>query len=507
MQKKDLFLTGLLLLLVILIFYPLFYTDYVFTDEIVQLWEYRPGRPIVDFNMFIGNGRWFAELLVKNSFSKIETIHEITYLRVLSLVGWLVCIPIWYVSLKRVIGPNSYRDDRSYQMLPFFTCLYLVTSLPFAISIQWASCMELFITNTCGLLSGTLIYKSIRLTEDKFTISIPAAIAGTFLGLVSLFTYQSGMGCFLIPFLFHYIAPYTPKKDKVFIAGIAAYILLYALYYPLYKLNLHLYNIGDSPRASLHIDVLYKTAYFIARPLERSFRFTIIANENSIVAAAAYILLLLGWITLAIFRFGKAKRWQAIKFMAAVFIVFWLSYLPSLVVKENYASNRSQLALDLCVWLAYAEMIVFFIKKKQVLSVIATLVTVVFIISAGKNFRQYFLRPVSREYVATRHFIQQHYQPNIHTIYFIRPAEEAFAQKFHIPISMDEFGIPSSYMDWVPDNLSRQLVFEITGNRTLAQSLIVKHWPDRESYLRSGTTINNNTLLIDMPAIIKAIPQ
>src|SRR6185503_12659523 len=106
-------------------------------------------------------------------FSTINTVHEVTYLRVFSLVGWLICIPIWYVCLKRVIGPNSYRDDRNYQLLPFFTCFYLVTSLPFAISIQWASCMELFIANTTGLLSGTFIYKSIQFTENKFTISIP----------------------------------------------------------------------------------------------------------------------------------------------------------------------------------------------------------------------------------------------------------------------------------------------------------------------------------------------
>jgi hypothetical protein len=504
MQQKDLFLTGILLLVVVLIFYPLFYTDYIFTDEVVQLWRYRPGT---DFYMFISNGRWITEILFRYLFSAIDTIHEVTYLRVFAFVGWLICIPIWYVCLKRIMSPNSYRDEPGYRMLPFFTCLYLVTSLPFAISIQWAACMELFIANTCGLLSGTLLYRRMGFTEGQFRISVWAAIAAALLGIVSLFTYQSGMGCFLIPFLFHYIARYTSKKDKVLMAGIGAYLLIYGIYFLLYKLNLQLNNIPHSPRTSLQIDIIGKLSYFFARPLERSFRFTIITDEDSKLAAAVFRGLLLVWMALVFVRFGKTKWLQAVKFIAAVTIVWILSFLPSMIVHENYASNRTMLALNICVMLACAEIVIFFIKKRQVLSVVATLFAVVFVVSAWINFRQYFLYPVHKEYVATRNFVQQRYQPNIHTIFFIRPAEDAMVRKFHIGMSMDEFGIPSSLFYWVPEDLSRQLVFEISGNRALANALVIKHWPDKESFLRSGETINNNTLLIDMPAIIKAIPQ
>jgi hypothetical protein len=509
MQRKDLYLTGILLLVVILIFYPLFYTDYIFTDEVNQLWQYKPGAVV---NMFIGNGRAITELLFAKLFSTIDHIQQVTYMRLFSFFGWLVCLPIWYVSLKRVmdtvsITTGSYQVEPVYRWFPFFTCLYLVTSLPFAVSIQWASCMELFIANTSGLLSGTVLYKGIQFSDNKFRISVAAVIASILLGFVSLFTYQSGMGCFLIPFLFHYINRYTAKKDKVFIAGFVFYFLIYGMYFPLYKLVLQLNNIPHSQRTSLHIDIMDKLTFFFAGPFERSFRFTIMTDEDSKLAATSYLVLLVGWMALVFVRFGKTKWLQALKLITAAFTVFILSYLPSMIVKESFASNRTMLALNICVWLVVAEMAITYIRNRQVLAVAAVSVGIVFIISGRNNFRNYFLHPTQKEYVATRNFMQDHYQKNIRTIYFIRPSEDALVKQLHIKMSADEFGIPSSCKDWVPEDLSRQLVFEITGNRALAGALNFKQWSDRESFASSGAAIDSNTLLIDMPAIIKTIPQ
>lgn len=499
MQRNDFYLLGMLLLIVILIFYPVFYTDYIFSDEALQLWKYRPGS---GFNMFISQGRWLTEILFGGFFSAIDTIHELTYLRLFSFFGWLVCIPLWYLSLKRVMG-----NEPGYQFLPFFVCLYLVCSLPFAVSVQWASTMQLFIANTSGLLSGVVLYKGIRFSDDKFKASVPAVIASIVLAMVSFFTYQSGIGCFLIPFLFHYISAYTSKKDRVLIAGLVFYFLLYALYFPLYKLSVQLNHIPHNPRTSLHIDVIDKLAFFLARPLERSFRFTIIADEDSKLAGVVYKLLLAGWMLLAFVRFGKTQWLQAVKYIAAVLVLWLLSYLPSMIVTENFASNRTMQALDCLVFLVFAEMALTLLKKKQARSLLAAVTVVVFIFSARYNFRRLFLQPVHEEYVAVKNYYQQHYNRKIHTIYFIRPAENAFVQKFHISSSVDEFGVPSTFMDQVPVDLSRQLVFELTGNRAVAEALNIQQWPDRTSFENSGAVTDSNTMVIDMPAIINTIPQ
>jgi hypothetical protein len=46
------------------------------------------------------------------------------------------------------------------------------------------------------------------------------------------------------------------------------------------------------------------------------------------------------------------------------------------------------------------------------------------------------------------------------------------------------------------------LVYEITGDRQTGEQLTIKHWPDKESFSRSGESITDSVLLIDLPAII-----
>jgi hypothetical protein len=76
------------------------------------------------------------------------------------------------------------------------------------------------------------------------------------------------------------------------------------------------------------------------------------------------------------------------------------------------------------------------------------------------------------------------------------------AEKYGVNRSMDEFGVSSSCWDWVPESLSKQLIYEATGNRQLASRVVVKQWASREAYINSGEVLNSNTLLIDVPAIM-----
>ena len=79
------------------------------------------------------------------------------------------------------------------------------------------------------------------------------------------------------------------------------------------------------------------------------------------------------------------------------------------------------------------------------------------------------------------------------------------AEKYAVNRSMDEFGVSSSCWEWVPESLSKQLVYETTGNRQQALQLVVKHWANKEEYCRSGENINSSILLVDVPAIMNAI--
>jgi len=494
MPQKDIYLKGILFLVVLLIFYPVCFTDYVYTDEITQLWHYRPGS---GFLMYGIQGRWIPELVLSRLYAAINTVHEITYIRIIALLAWFVCIPVWYAVIKRIVAGNP-----GYQYLPFFTCLYLVTSLPFAVSVQWATCMELSLGNTAGLLSGAVLYFNIRSKEKLMAVPVVGALVTAGWGQLSLFTYQSCFGCFLIPFLLHYISAYTIKKKLIVAKGLAFYFLMYAVYFVLFKLTLKLNHIGNDPRADIHINLFNKLLFFLWQPLKRAFWFNVVVTNDNKMGLVAYIVLFFGWMALAFVRFGKANWKNALKYIIVVPGILLIAYLPSLVVKENYSSNRTLQAIDVCVFVVCAEMVLYLVKNVQVRKITGISLALILTILGWYNFNKQFLQPVHEEYIAVSDFIKQHYNKNIKTVYFIQPAEDAFRRKYHIQSSMDKFGVPLTFPAWVPEDITRQMVYEKTGNRQVAAELTIKFWPNMHSFTASGEAITENTLLVNVPELI-----
>jgi hypothetical protein len=498
MHRNDFYLLGILWGLVLFIFLPLFYSSYIFMDEALQIWGY---NSVPGFYMLIDEGRWLTEQLESWLFRKVDTIHDVTYLRLISLFGWIACLPVWYLVIKRLVSKVP-----GYEYLPFFTCLYLVTSLPFIVSVQWATCMQFFIADTAALLSGALVLQGLHFNGNKPRLVAKHALPALLLGVVSLFFYQGAFACFLLPFLIHFINPFNYRKDSVLIAGLAFYLFVYAVYFVLYKLSFHLFNeIPPDPRNALYIHPWEKLKFFLARPLERSFRFTLLVHEDSRISKVYYSLMLLALAMLAFMRFGKAKWRNAAKYLAGVGGMLIMSYLPAMLISESYASNRTLMALNLLVFIVCLEMALFFIKNRRFLQIAGVAMIVFFVFCARYNFQHVFLHPIQQETAALKDYFKQHYHSGIQTIHFIRPSEDFMAEKYGVTRSMDEFGVSSSCWEWVPNALSKQLIYEATGNRKLAAGVEIKHWPGKEAYLRSGETLNSNTLLVDVPEIMNSV--
>jgi hypothetical protein len=496
MYRKDFYLLGILWLCTLFIFLPIFYKDYIFMDEAREIWGY---NSIPGYYLFVEEGRWLAGVMHRWLFSSIQTIHQVIWLRLLSLFGWLLCLPVWYAIIKREVA-----NVKRYDYLPFFTCLYLITSLPFIVSVQWATCLQFFIGDTASILVGAIVLDSIRSGDKKLRMVFRAIILPLLLGVPALFLYQPSWACFLIPFLLYFINPMNFKKDRVLVGGMLVHLLVYAAYYLTYKASFHFFfnDIVPDPRNELYISPLQKIAFFLARPLERSFRFTLLTNEDSPISKLTYAGMLLSFIVLSFVRFGKDKWLKAIEYMAVIGCIWVVSYLPGLLVKENYASNRTLMALNMCVFIVCLEMVLYFIKNKRVLQVAGLSLAMFFVLCANYNFRQAFLRPQVEETAALKNYIGRHFNKDIHTVYFIRPAENFVAEKYHVNQSMDEIGVASSFFTWVPDALVKQLIYEATGNREQALGVVVKQWAGKEEYIRSGQKTDSSTLLVDVPAII-----
>jgi hypothetical protein len=488
--RKDLLNVLFLVAIALIVFYPVFYTKFSYTDDFVQLWLYKTGSI---FQPSIVYGRYVTEQLAKWLFSRAVTIHDVLYIRLFSFFGWLVCIPIWYIIIKKVVA-----REKLPTLLAFFSVLYLVCTPSFSIYVRWASCFEQFIAYTAGLSSGYILYTFMESESGKIhrpLLAIPGALT---LGMVSLFTYQNGFGCFLLPFLLHVTS--KPKKLKVILVAVAIYLSTYVVYYLLFKLNLQASHLESVNRTTISINPFPKIRFFF-RPLASAFHFTFLFNERSVPGFVIYVVTFLAWVSADFYQSRGIALANRLKFLILTIFLLTIIYLPSLAVKENYFSNRTLLALNMGVFFLAANTILTSVKKSARMTVMA-IISFLFVFNARYNFVQEFLNPVKTEYERVSDFIEKNYNSNVTTVYFIRPHEDFFVRKLGITRSWDEFGVPSTFFAWVPEFFTRQVIFEKTKSRKIAEGLNIKHWLGKEEFLKTAPLISPNTMLVDVEEIL-----
>lgn len=471
------------MLIPIFVFSPLFYTSYFYTDEVLQLWLYRKGS---SFAMFVPQGRWFTDVYFRLLYSHIDTIGQLRELRIFSLAGWLICLPAWYAVFTRVA-----REEGLPSQLPFFSVLFLVCSLPFSISIQWAACMELNIANTCGLMAGYCVYRYGRRGW------LPALL----FGLISLFSYQNGFGCYLLPFFLRILV--RQKPDRKLIMPLLVYFAVYLIYFLLFKEMLKLVIHGSvTDRAALLDNPVQKIGYWLTKTLPQAFYFNAVVYERSVAGRISFVLIagICLWLN---YRAGAGKRRDFLIYAPLIFGCFILIYLPSMMIRENYSSNRTLLGLDMAVFFLVFMTLVRSSGNSRLLATILMVAGCVLIFSSVYNFRVIFLRPAVDEYSSIKNFMDQNYKIGITSIDYIRTSEGQVRYKYGVQSSWDEYGMSSSHFAWVPEMLTRQLVFESTGNRSVAERLTIRVWADRLTYQASGLPGGEGNLLIDAPAILR----
>jgi hypothetical protein len=495
LAKKDYLNILIIWIVAVLIFYPLFTTEYAYTDEIVQLWNYNKGSKV---QMFLEQGRLITEKLFQWLFGEATTIKDISYIRLFSLGGWLLSIPLWYLAIKRIVA-----REKLPEILTFFSVLYLVCSPQFCIYVSWASCLELFLANTAGLLSGYYLYTALAEWKLNRKKAIYLGIVSVIAAQVSLFTYQNGFGCYLLPFLLHLIK--EGKLNKKLILGISGYLLMYALYYLLFRLSLTIVQTAASSRTGIVIDPFGKLKFLLLKVMPSSFHFTHVINEQDKLAKIIYRVLFGVWIIVNFIQQKKNSIGQRIAYPFIIILIWAMIYLPSLLVKENYASNRTLLALNMAVFFLFMHTLVQAIKIPKLRMGIVYGICILFVVNAWYNFHKLFLEPVTQEYESVSQYIRNNYRPAITTVNFIRPNEDFFIRKYGITRSRDEFGVPSTFFEWVPPFLVKQVVFEKTGDWKLADSIVMNQWlhfSEIEEVMKRGLEPDANTMLVDAESII-----
>ena len=488
MKRVDFIALLVLTTIVLIIFYPVFYTDYLYTDEATQIWL---SAKKLNYQTSVPQGRYLTYFIFEWLFTFINNIHDVIKARLFSLFGWIICLPVWYYILHKLTQKNGLP-----KVVMLTSMLYLICMPPFAVYIGWAACMQIFIACTSSLIGGYILYKGIKYTNDTIHITINVMVLSIAFGIVALFTYQNGFGCFLLPFFIHFIT--SKKISNAIYLGIAFTFFIYLFYFFLYKYSISLNTVVISTRSSLATDPIHKLLFFFSRPLANAFHFTFLFNEKSKIGFIVYLIIAAVWFTLHILTQKSKKLENQIIYLAGIFVFLIIIYLPSLVVKENYASHRTMFALDIIVFIMVAETIFSFIKTKKATYVVAAFLSIFMVTNAWYNFNIQFIKPLSLEFSTIKKIVYSHYDTSFHTIAYITPSEDTFEKKYGIIQSWDEFGIPSTAKPWTTEPLIKQLIFEKTGNRTIAENTSVKSWISKDIFKRSGDTILSNVLVIDI---------
>jgi hypothetical protein len=283
-------------------------------------------------------------------------------------------------------------------------------------------------------------------------------------------------------------------------------LTIVAVYYLIYKLQLKIEGIEAPGRANLELNILKKISFFFGVPTAQAFSFNFLFNLHSIISQAFYILAIAVWAVRSFMIQRDKPVISKIIYIAVVFALLMLIYLPVMVTIENYSSYRSMMALNLAVALMLTNMIIEWIKNSSWKNGFAIAAMLVFAGVGFYNFRYNFLKPILKEYQVVRTYVEKQYTPGINKVYFLRPTENLYADQYHIHYYRDEFGVPLTFKDWVPVPLVKQIIYEITHDKEIAKKTEVVMFADDDaaSFNKQVALKEGNTMSIDMPAIFNS---
>lgn len=486
-------------LVLLVIFYPLFQANFAYLDDFHQLWYNEKGAT---YNIWLIHGRFIGGFLMEKVFTSINTIGAVRLCRIISVLGWVVAICV-YVKVAMQWTRYNLIDNR----LVLISAVYLACSLSVAIANGWGgTCFEICLTVTAGLLSGHLLYAQLKKHNKIQAVPISMQLLVLLLGLIALFTYQMGIGMFLIPFFLHFNSKKFEKPDRFVITGVIAFFVIIAVYYLAFKLLLNLAGIGESDRVHLHFDILGKISFFFGVPTAQAFSFNFLFNLHSIISQAFYIVAIAVWV---IYSFATQRNKPvAIKiiYLAVVIIMQMLIYIPVLVIAENFSSYRTMLALNLAVVLMLLNMIVEWIKIPSWKDRFAIVAMLVFAGVGFYNFRYNFFKPILNEYQLVRANVEKQYTPGINKVYFLRPPENLYKEQYNVHYYRDEFGVPLNFKDWVPVPLVKQIIYEMTHDKSIAQKTEVVMFANEEAenFNKQVALKEPNTFAIDVQQLFNA---
>ena len=281
--------------------------------------------------------------------------------------------------------------------------------------------------------------------------------------------------------------------------GVGFYLLVCLLYFILFKYLLAVSGIGASDRTVLAKDPLEKISFFFSQPLAQAFSFNFLYNMHGLFSQAFYPLMLATWL-FSVFAFDKeTKLIYKFAYIVRMLLLMMLMYAFVMLPRENFASYRTMLCLNLAGTMLLTDVVIRLFSKSRFKNILPYVACGIVVIVAWCNFNLNYIRPLKKEYQAIHTYFQQNYDSSKATIYFVRPQDNLFQRLYSQNLYKDEFGLPSTHKDWTPEPLIKQMVLESTGDREKAKQTPVINLAYEE---RDSAKVAAGSLIIDVEKIL-----
>jgi hypothetical protein len=411
--------------------------------------------------LMIAGGRPLQAVWSEFFFPLLRIIGDLRYIRLLSVVS--ITFLAW--SVWRTLVSAGWE-----RVLALFLSVIMCTTPPFQVYASWATAG--FCPLAAFIAGGAWQAAERAYGERRSAYKWGLAIGAVLCLLGALLLYQPAAMFFWVfaaIILFKPEAAWSDVGRRLLWYGVIVAVGLLSAFV-VYKFGVALHGDFLSPqRATVTHDVVGKANWFLQGPMVDALNTAKLFPKRELAVSVA--IFILGGLLLYI---HGAARERLLISMAALTLLP-LSYLPNLVVAENWSSYRTQSALTslivlyafFALWGYYkilARMVSFALFTRWI-GVIAFLSGLL----AAWNVSAYFAIPQYRELTVLRNQLAQFEMMQAHSLVIrCARAEDLLAPSRRY----DEFGAPSSSQPWASGPMAYLLLRELGVKR--AESLPIK---------------------------------
>jgi hypothetical protein len=459
-RQKQPSINGLLVLAgyiaaLVLLYGTSLVVPYEFSDSYTVLVEGIQGS-LQSFDIeVVSFGRPVYALLANLAFPWMHSIGDLRYLRFIACIGMGLLAWTFYLALRRAGVRHSYA-----LAIP----LLIVTIPPYEIWGAWAICCFFPYAAVMASLSALTLDSAIHHHSSRRRWGL-AALAIVLL-LMSIMIYQpAAMVFFVSAAIFLFCRKLSLKETIIqflfYCASMVTVIGIDAL--SAKTLPSMLFGVPglSQLRTQLATNISDKIGWFFREPLLDALNLWSLVPKSSIAVVVAIFSMV------GLFLFLRGKLIERLGKLLIALMLLPLSYLPNLVVAEDWASYRTQAALTglIALYLGLAILGFLFLffrfqaeffKNRQgvfglsqsVLVTVALLIVVVFGgFVAQRNVSRYVVLP---QEVELSYLINQLNSPALLTAKSIYVIPCSWSDSISPVVRYDEFGLASCSNSWTP---------------------------------------------------------